>query len=839
MKRELNAGWDVAELLPGTCLHPSALPTELSWTPALVPGTAASALRAAGLWNLSQARDFDASDWWFRCRFQAAAPAHGHKTFLRLGGLATLAEVWLNAEPILKSDNMFLAHEVEVGPKLRSDNELFIRFRALGPALKERRARPRWRTRLVEQQQLRWFRTTLLGRMPGFSPGVAPVGPWRPVWLEEREAFSVERRILRTHTEGKGGVVDARFELQLWGKQLPEAAKLTVGSCEGALEVVPGLNGHCALRGPVRLPSVERWYPHTHGAQPLYPAQLSLNVAGQTHLVECGQVGFRELEVSKAEGAFGLTLNGLPIFCRGACWTTNDIVTLIGSPDSYRAALDALVDAGMNIIRLGGTMFYEAEELYALCDERGVLVWQDFMFANMDYPTEDALFMASAQLEAEQLLERLSGHVSLSVLCGSSETEQQAAMLGLPREQWSNALFSEHLPALCHERRPEVPYLPSSPSGGTLPFHPNEGVTHYYGVGAYLRPQEDARRANVRFASECLAFSNVPEDTNIERVLAPGEAPTTHPAWKSRVPRDRGVAWDFEDVRDHYLELLFGMKARALRSEDLPRYLALSRQVPGELMASTFAEWRRPGSSCRGGLVWFLRDLWPGAGFGIIDSEGHPKAPYYALKRVLAPVSLLALDEGLNGLVLHAINDRAQPLDATVRFSSYRSGDIQTGQAERTVLLPPRSTRSLSVEEMLGHFADTTYAYRFGPPPYDVGHGELMDRAQGTRLAEVFHFPHGFALCREEDVGLECTAQAAGEGSYLLTLTTRRFAQSVAITARSFRPDDNYFHLAPGEQRSVHLSPLQANAVLRGTVQPLNAVRETALALSGPSGGMP
>ena len=180
---------------------------------------------------------------------------------------------------------------------------------------------------------------------------------------------------------------------------------------------------------------------------------------------------------------------------------------------------------------------------------------------------------------------------------------------------------------------PEVPYVPSSTHGGAFPHQPSMGVSSYYGVGAYLRPLSDARRSALRFAAEALAFANVPEEPTLLS-MAQGQAIRVHhPRWKQRVPRDLGAGWDFDDVRDHYLAQLFDLDPMRLRYADHERYLALSRVASGEVMAAAFSEWRRERSSCRGALVWFLRDLWPGAGWGLIDAQGLPKAAYYYLKR--------------------------------------------------------------------------------------------------------------------------------------------------------------------------------------------------------------
>src|SRR5258708_11639143 len=175
------------------------------------------------------------------------------------------------------------------------------------------------------------------------------------------------------------------------------------------------------------------------------------------------------------------------------------------------------------------------------------------MFANMGYPIGDPVFRAGVEAEAAQFLDRTQGHPSLAVLCGGSEVAQQPAMLGLPAALWSSPLYDEILLRAAASLRPDALYVPHSPGSGDLPFSADHGVSHYYGIGAFRRPLEDARRAHVRFASECLAFANVPDS-------ASRGVPWADPArWKQAGPRDRGETWDFEDVRDHYLGLIYGI----------------------------------------------------------------------------------------------------------------------------------------------------------------------------------------------------------------------------------------------------------------------------------------
>ena len=171
----IDAGWEAASCAPDVCADP-ATAADLDWIAATVPGTAAAALRDDGRWRQGDPIDLDREDWWFRTEFEAQPAADGEEVLLRLDGIATVAEVFLNGSLLLESDSMFAAHAVEVGSRLRpGGNELTIRCRALAPLLAVRRKpRARWRTKLAAGK-LRFFRTMLLGRAPGFAPGPAAV----------------------------------------------------------------------------------------------------------------------------------------------------------------------------------------------------------------------------------------------------------------------------------------------------------------------------------------------------------------------------------------------------------------------------------------------------------------------------------------------------------------------------------------------------------------------------------------------------------------------------------------------------------------------------------------
>ena len=816
--QELRDGWQLGRSPAGALAGPEELANaSLQWHDAKVPGTVASAIHG----DVDTPGPYDDADWWYRTQFAAPPATPGVRHCLRFDGLATLAQVWLNGQPVLTSQNMFVGHRIDVTSLLRDMNHLVIRFASLEAALARKRPRPRWRTALVNQQNLRWFRTTLLGRIPGWTPPIAPVGPWAPIALESSELVEVTSLDLQARAEGSTGRLQLRaVASRVDGKPLG-AARLRLGEALHELEIHQEKDAH--LRGDLTIDNIAPWWPHTHGIPRLLPCQLELQVEGRWVAIDCGMVGFKEIAVDTAGDHVRFVVNGVPVFCRGAAWTTMDILALRGEDGALRRALETARDAGINMLRVGGTMTYECEEFYRLCDEFGILVWQDFMFANMDYPMADATFRAEVEGEVRYQLGRLHRHPCIAAYCGGSEIAQQAAMMGLQAEHWSNEFFLEALPALCANAHAGIPYFPSTPWGGALPFHVGSGIAHYYGVGAYRRPLTDVRIARVKFTTECLGFSNVPEPGTMALIFDGAVPPPHHPRWKARVPRDNGAGWDFEDIRDHYLGELFHCDPVALRSQDLERYYALSRIVTGEVMKRVFSEWRAPRSGCGGGLVWFYRDLLPGAGWGIVDSTGHPKAAYWYLRRAWAARTVQFTDEGLDGLAVHVLNDSPDKLEATLELAMYRDGRIPSASARTELSVPARGAVSRSVDALVGHFTDSTNAYRFGPPKQDVVAVRLRKAGTDEVIAEDFHFPLGLDLVSQFRPAAHAGANWRADGSVVVTLRTDAFLQAVNVSCDGWLPDDNHFHVAPNWEKQVVFLPIAPSEEFRADLEALNS----------------
>ena len=825
----LAANWSLASCSPSAS-NQAVAPVDSAWLAINSVASAGAALRALGQWSLDgPPRRFDADEWWFRLEFNASPAAQGERVVLGLDGLATVARVWLNDVELLSSSNMFVAHECDVSQLLRSaGNTLTIRFSALDTELAVRRKRPRWRAPMIEHQQLRWFRTTLLGRTPGWSPPAAVVGPWKDVWIERRRVLELRGAVLNARVLGTQGVLGCRLDLVALDNHAIEWVELQIRRNDGATTQ----RLQCCdagFSGDVMVPDISLWWPHTHGEPALYEvtAQVQMVGAAQRIPVSLGRVGFRTLQWDTAEGNFALTVNGVDVFCRGACWTPLDVVTLRSTAQETDVAVAQAAAAGMNMLRIAGTMVYEDEHFFDACDQQGVLVWQDFMFANMDFPADDPAFMQSVTKEVRQQLARIQARACLALLCGNSEVAQQAAMWGASRELWSSALFDEVLPGLCTALAPDTAYWPSSAHGGAFPHQANVGTTSYYGVGAYLRGFDDARRSGVKFATECLAFANVPPDATLERM--PGGLATRvhHPGWKARTPRDLGAGWDFDDVRDHYLASVFGVDPLKLRYSDHRRYLTLGRMATGEAMAAAFSEWRRPGATCNGAMVLFMRDLWAGAGWGLMDDSGLPKPCFHYLRRALQPVTVLLSDEGGNGLFAHLINESAVDRQLKLEVCAWRGGDVLVATAANDYTLAAHSTRSLSCMELFDHFMDLTHAYRFGPPVCDAVVATLHGH-NGQQISQTFYFPQGLSVPQERGAALHAETVALDAQTVQVTLTAKRLAIGVHFDAMGFIAEEDFFHLAPNARKQVILRSSRPR-VLSGAVCTANSMVEVPL----------
>ncbi|MEY4764463.1 MAG: hypothetical protein RI907_1136 [Pseudomonadota bacterium] len=808
LARPLVHGWRLGGLPAGSAATPADIEAQAEWLALAAPMPVAAALAQAG--QAHPEGGLDSLDWVYQCTLPLLdePEEQGDGAWsLAWAAMPPLTEVWLDDVRLAQSDSEFLPGAVALGATGEvAERTLTLVCRSLDRACLIKRPRPAWKAPMVRHQQLRWWRSSLFGRCPSWTPDVPAIGPLGPLTLQTPGPLQWTTWVCQPRWRDGRGLLRVRAMGQLRPGVGLLGGALTLQGPEGRtvrhdlpVTLLDGGQVRVDVDLALALGDVAPWWPHTHGQPACHAAQVAWQLDdGRTLTQPLAPLAFREARLDTAQGEFNLHIQGLPVFCRGVNLLPPEPKLTDLDEAAWRQALQPYVDAGMNMVRLPGNTRYGSEAFYRSCDALGLMVWQDFMFSNLDYPVGDEAFDALVKAEVLAQVERLSGHGSLVVWCGNSEVSQQALMYAAPRERWFPALFHELMPAWLSEAEADVPYWPSSVHGGGLPCRADVGTTSYYGVGVYLRELSDARRSGLRFATECLGLANEPD------ARVPG-------GW---APQNAAIGGDFVAVREHYTRLTSLASADEVLDTATPRGHRLACITSAEVMAEAFEEWRRDTSACRGALIWWGRDVQPGAGFGILDHQGHPKTPWHALKRVLRPRALSFSDEGGNGLFVHAVNETPEAVAGRVHLMLLRADGSRVD--EGTLPLPlsvgPWSSGCVAAGDAFDWFLDLNAAYRFGPPPGHVLVARWLD-AQGVCQAEHVGLPAGRRLPAVADLGWQVQGpQARPDGGIDVRVTAATFAQSVMVVAPGWVPSDQAFHLLPGVAKVLTLRPATLGA---------------------------
>lgn len=669
-KRLLSTGWMVKVKTPQVDPLLDADNPE-GWLPTEVPSTAHDVLWQAGRLpnpyvssSLPRLTPSFGWDFLYRCHFTVDKNA-GPNRRLIFEGLDTIATVWLNGELLLQSDNMFVAHTVPIDRFLRDGEQvLLIWFQS---------AQTEAATRLEK-----WGPRAVWNGEPGrvyvrkaqfhfgwdFGPPLLSAGPWKPIVLTDdpvciqclNAPFAVADDLatatLRLHPIIRGDLPEETVldvELRLTD---PEGQLVF---CEP--RQLPGCGGE--LWHEHTLESPDLWWPAGHGRQPLYTVSVAVFHAGRLLCEKTLRLGARKLELVRdyethTDGeSFYFRINNRPIFCGGANWIPPELsLSRIGS-QQIAALLNCAVEANLCMLRVWGGGIYESDGFYDLCDQLGLLVFQDFAFACGVYPGH-AWFVQSVATEARQAIERLRHHPCLVLWSGNNEDYCIAHSLGLypgPRSEIppppaptdamcfdGRVLYEEILRDLVSEHSPQIPYTPGSPFGRQNP-DPNDrldGDCHIWEVWhGSQRDYQQFGELSGRFVSE-FGMQAVPSHPTLVAGLGfpPDGVSVLYGLNKGQAGPER---------IDTYL-------GRNLTiPKDLPRYVYATQLLQAEalehgLLAFRRAFGRADARGCGGGLVWQLNDCWPGVSWSFLEhhaaADTRPvrrKAAFFAVRRALAP----------------------------------------------------------------------------------------------------------------------------------------------------------------------------------------------------------
>lgn len=708
------------------------------WLPAVVPGGVHESLLAAGRIPHPYVEDgeervrwVEDATWWYRARFDAphtpGAPpgasgplpgalggAPGTRVRLVCHGLDTVAAVWLNGVPLGTHASQFRPAAYDVTGRLQATgNELLIRFdpplaglhdlaAASEPAETLRRMRRDFAAGLPAMLPPGTDPATV--RPPGvlsvdpavtlrrkatfswgwdFAPRLPSVGVSGPVELRVARGAELTSSRVRTLHAGPDGPAEVELgvEADVFGEVGDLTARVTLTGPDGIpiTRTLALTGGAAALT--VRLDRPYLWWTHDLGTPHRYAVRTEL-YAGDGALLDTSEhtTGIRTIALDRSpdpeEGGrfFRFVLNGVPLFARGANWVPPDMLTGSVTADAYRPLVDRAVAAHMNMLRVWGGGVYPADGFFAACDAAGVLVWQDFMFACVDYPddaTGDAVGLpAEVAAEAEHQVRRLRGHPSLALWCGNNEVHEVHAALrgGLDGAGWGRSFFHELLPEVVARLDPDTPYWPGSPWGTEANVNGvRDGDRHAWEVwhgqdkGAGGPTEFPSRGAAVHFTRYAYDRGKFVSEFGIHASPEPGtlrrwagDLALHSPAFDRRI-KDAPVS-----KGDDLLAEETGLPA------DAAQYADFSMAAQAEGLKFGIEHYRRRRPHCSGALLWQFNDAWPGMSWSVLDYDRVAKAGYYFAQRAFRPVlaSFARSEDG--GLTLWLTNDLRT--DAAVRL---------------------------------------------------------------------------------------------------------------------------------------------------------------------------
>ena len=461
-------GFTICDAEPGSSLDAVRDRPETDWLPAIVPGGVHEALLAAGRIpnpyfdrNERAVRWVEERDWWFRTQIPTASSWPGGRVLLVCQGLDTVADLWLDGQPLGHSENMFRPATFDLTGRLETGADLLICFRPPLAGL----APPAAATNLLQRlgdalasiapsesaedgEEVGLMSPTLplatLRRKATFSwgwdfgPRLPSIGPWRPVELVQESGAVLTGHHVRTDrvdVDNRSAELTVRIEATQLQQDLRPMADVELVSPSSKITVltVPlaadgGAVGALSGAASVLVEDAELWWTHDLGAQPRYQATIRLRDGEQVLDERRDQIGLRTIALDRGgdpEGGrhFRFVLNSVPIFARGAAWLPADMLVGSVSEARYRELLSTARDGRMTMLRIWGGGIYEHDAFYTLCDELGLLVWQDFAFACMDYPDDDPGLLAEVEREAAHQVRRLRNHACLALWCGNNEVQ--------------------------------------------------------------------------------------------------------------------------------------------------------------------------------------------------------------------------------------------------------------------------------------------------------------------------------------------------------------------------------------------------------------------------------
>jgi beta-mannosidase len=811
------------------------------WHPAQVPGVVQTDLLKDGLIPDPFYQDNDTrlqwiglTDWEYRTTFQidAATLAHDHVDFV-FEGLDTYADVYVNDQAVLHADNMFRRWRIPVKSLLKSGpNTLRVVFRSpIESMIPKVKALPYILPSVTtnntgnEENVATAPYTRKAGYQYGWDwgPRYVTEGIWQPIRVETWDALRIENFHIQQQTINKDfASVSAEFNVEA-SRSNTVNVEISYGQLTGApfpvlrqnVLLSPGTN---RISIPINIANPKLWYPNGYGAQDRYQFSYVVRSGRDIAASASLKTGLRSIElrreVTKTGKSFEFVVNGIPVFAKGADVIPFDSFPNRVTPEIHRQILEAARDAHMNMVREWGGGYYESDDFYDICDELGILVWQEFMFGG-DMVPGGADFQNSVKQEAIDQVTRLRDHPSIVLWCGNNEIETgwvhwgdrqifKESVSPADREKvWTDyvVLFHGVLSSVVGQYGGGVPYWGSSPSANfeNPPDSQADGDMHYWQVWHALAPIEMYTQQFPRFMSE-YGFQSFPEMRTIRAFAKPEDMDIRSATLQDHQKNHGGNERILSYMLRWYPE-----------PKDFASFVYLSQVLQAEAIKVGAEHLRRQMPSTMGSLYWQLNDCWPVASWASIDYYGRWKALQYYAKRFYDDV-LVSPFAHAGKVDVYVVSDKLEPLSGTIhtRLLDF-SGKVLTDKTQ-DVQIPAQSSAiyfTLDEKELLAN-ADPKESFLV----FDLtvaGHSV-------SRNLIFFDTMHNLDL--PKSVKIDASVENLN-GSYTVTLRSSVLARDVYLSFGDLdvQTADNYFDLLPGEAVTVKLKTPSSIDQLKSSMQ--------------------
>lgn len=731
MKLDLNKKWQVryADLECGCEDFSTVLKETGGWMEADVPCDVHEPLIRDGIikepldgMNCFESEWVENKSWWFKKSFHVNSELlQADAVELVFESLDIGADIILNEKFVGQQISAFYPFRRDVKEYLtEGENQLLVRLTTGLDRVKDDDIKSYNISTEEERRPGRGDAKRAFLRKPQFcygwdwGPKVPTCGIVKDVWLESHKKAAI--RWVHTYVKSLEPTVRIGFTLEVENfhpySTLEGYARISMAiaggmaaSCELDTLLISGLN---YIDAELEVENAKLWWPNGMGEQPLYAANIEMDIGScKIHYPEY-QYGIRTISINtsklrEGERLFAVTVNGIRTFCKGGDWIPADSIYSRITDEKYKTLILEAKDANFNMLRIWGGGLYERDVFYEQCDRMGIMIWHDFMFACSEYPDDQEAFLKEAEQELDYQTKKLRNHPSIALWCGNNENHWGFDDWWKDTGYFGSKIYNYVAPAAVRRNCPDIPYWNSSPYGGV---HPNDceiGDRHHW-HDCMMNPEmsrritpEEYDKVHSKFISE-YGYVGPMKRSSIEKYLVDAPFDINGEVWQhhnNTFEKDTVVA----GIKYHYCDP---------DNLDIDSYLLYAGLCQGLMYAYSLEAFRFQ-SECSGGLFWMYNDCWGETGWTIIDYYLRRKISYYFVKRALAPLKFILREE--NGMInTVAINDSlsARTVGVEYGYISY-DGKVRDTMMTKLLLGPHRGESVLSF--MKGAFEDKKGIY--------------------------------------------------------------------------------------------------------------------------------